>query len=297
MNLPRGNVLLKPTSLELEDLRMKLANLQHHGFNGYVRVDAGAGHFYLFMKEGITKSVVEFSGKSLLLISQLLLDHRLRQTTFALASYVLAPELVDVLSCAYAFQEKYPSNYQVRKKEFRKVLGTLDGDKTIGLVEILGGSEDDSTYLLLNQGRIVTDNFLEAYGQIVTGPEKVSDLIEAVSNQGGSVNIYGEKSEQIERKGKLTQEELSRYRELVVAVESGGLRLGGGNAVRVDEGLLREWSRYGAVQKIEVFVPGGAPEPIKVLGKKGLGNKLSIPPSIQKKMGVAKDEPVLVRPG
>ncbi len=295
MNLPRGNALLKETPLLLEDLKLKLANLQHHGFNGYVKADTGDTAYCAFLKEGIVKSVIEISGRNFSLISELLLYHRLRKASLNLSSFVLSPDLVDVLSNWFAFQEKY-ANYQVRKKEFRKLLSSLDSDKLTGVVEIQGNEKKDSVYFLLSQGHIVTDNFLDAYGQIITGPEKVSDIIEKLSSEGGIINSYGEKFELIDRKGKQMVEELSRYRELTATIESTALRLGGGNVVRVDETVLREWSRYGTVQKVEIIVGQSAPVSYKVTGKKGLGNRISFVSSIQKKLGVNKDELVLVRP-
>jgi hypothetical protein len=295
MNVPRGNVLLKPTILNPEDLKLKISNLQHNSFNGYVKVEKETGsHYYIFLLEGLIRSIVEFSGKTASFITDLIFYHRV-QAPSKVSSYVLAPELVSVLSGAHAFQEKYLS-YQVRKKEFRKVLSTLDSERTTGMLEIVLSSPDDSLYLVFNQGRVVTDNFLDIYGQIVTGPAKVSELIESFSDQGGVVNIYGEKLEEIERRQKAVEEDLRLYRQMEVVIESGGLRLGGGNTVRVDESILKEWGSRGVVQKVEVYVDEAKFEVCKVSGKKGLGNKIAILPGVQKKLGIVKDDFVLVKP-
>lgn len=296
MILPRGNVLLKPTELELKDLRIKLENLKHYGFNGYMQVDIPGSTFYVFLREGILKSVIQVADKRTTLISELLLVHRLRKTLCRISSFVLSSELVDVLSHWYAFQEKYV-NYQVLKKEFRKVLASFDSDKITGMIEIQIPEENSSVYFLLNQGHIVTDSFLDFHGQIVTGVEKVSELIKILSAQGGLISSYGEKHDLIDRKGKQMLEELERYKELVTTVESSFLPFGSSNAVKVDEDLLREWSPSGNIQKIEIFTNQGQMAVFKVASKKGLGNRISLASSLQKKLGLEKDEPVLVRPG
>lgn len=295
MNIPAGNVLLKPTLLAPEDLKQKLSNLQQHGFNGYVKVERkGGASYYVFLLEGLVRSVVEFSGKSSAILSEIMLYHRIKSPC-TIASYVMAPELIAVLAGSFAFQEKYLA-YQVRKKEFRKVLGALDTDKTTGIVEIAGAAGEDPSYLILNQGRIVTDNFLDIYGRVVTGPEKVTELIEYLSDQGGVVNAFGESSDEIERRRKEAERDLGMYKELSVVIESAGLRIGGGNVVKVDDALLREWSSAGSVQKVEILVGEERSEQYKVSGKRGLGDKIAMVAAIQKKLGIGKDEPVLVRP-
>ncbi len=294
MNIPRGSVLLKPTLLSSEDVQLKLSNLKNHGFNGYVKVAGNEKAYLIFMGEGIVSSVVEISGKDISLTSELFLHHYLKKESPTVASYVLAPETISVLSGIHAFQEKY-LNTPIRKKEIRKLLGTLDGERITGMIEIVGKSADDAVFLLLKQGRVLTDNFLDAYGQIITGPEKVTELIESLSNQGGVINIFGETPDEIDRKKQEEEEKLTQYRELVVSVESGGI-LGGGNTVKVDETLLKEWSKIRPVQKLSLLTGSGTLESYKVSGKKGLGNKIVMTASIQKKLRVAKEEYLIVRP-
>jgi hypothetical protein len=294
MNIPRGNVLLKPTSLSGEDVKLKLTNLQNHGFNGYIKITVNERTSFVFMREGITSSVVEISGKNISLAAELLLHHYLRKETPIVASYVLAPETASVLSGSHAFQEKY-LNSPIRKREFRKLLGNLDGERITGMIEIVGSSSEDAVFLLLNQGRIITDNFLDAYGQIITGPEKVNELIESLSVQGGVVNVFGEKPDEIEKKKQLKEETFAQYRELMISVESGGF-LGGGNTVKVDETLLKEWSKTRPIQKLALYVGSETPEIYKVSGKKGIGGKIVMSATIQKKIKAAKDAYILVSP-
>lgn len=296
MNFPRGNVLLKPTALELEDLKIKLANLQHHGWNGYVKAEAGEYAYYIFLKEGLIKGVVQTAHGEALLISELLLYHRLRKLPITLASYVLSPELVDVLSRWYTFSEKYV-NYQVRKQEFLNILKTLDAERMTGAIEIRGVVGKESTFFLLAGGRIVTDTLLDHYGQIVTGPAKVSEIIDKLGAEGGVIAGFGEKSDLIDRKAKEMGERLSQYKELFVSIESGLLPFGNQNTVRIDENIFRDWTRYGTISKIDIIIGQDQPVNCKVTGKRGLGNKIVIGPALSKKLGLLADEPVLVKPG
>lgn len=295
MNLPRGNVLLKPTSLDLDDFKVNLANLQHHEFNGYVLAALSGADFYVFLRRGSIQSIVEFSRGTYGLISELFLNHRLRKAECSLASYVLAPDLVDVLSKAYSFQEVH-RNYPVSKVELNKLLAAAENEKLTGLLEVQNPNNSDSIYLLFHEGKIATDNFLDIYGQILTGADKVFETLEFLSTHGGVINFYGETPNKISAKEKTMTDAFNQFKELTVSVDSSGFLFGGGNGVRIDEKLLHEWSPGGALQKVEVLLEQGASEVFKVSGKKGLGNKLSIPSGIQKKFGFMKEEPVLVKP-
>lgn len=296
MNFPRGNVLLKPISLELEDLKVKLSNLQHHGFNGYVKAEAGDYAYYIFLKEGLIKGIVQSAAQEATLISELLLYHRLRKLPVTIASYVLSPELVDVLSFWYTFSEKYV-NYQVRKQEFLKVLKSLDGERMTGAIEIRGVAGRDSSYFLLAGGHIVTDTLLDRYGQIVTGPAHVSEIIDKLGAEGGVIAGFGEKSELIDRKAKEMGERLSQYKELFVSIESSLLPFGNQNTVRIDENIFRDWTKYGTIQKVDLIVGQEQPVNCRVTGKRGLGSKIVMGPALAKKLGLLADEPLLVKPG
>lgn len=295
MNLPRGNVLLKPTALELEELRIKLTNLQHHEFNGYMVANRAGSSFYVFLRQGKIESVVEFSNEAGVLISEILLYHRLCKSESSIASYVLAPDLVDILSKSYAFQEMH-RNFPLSQKDLSKLLSSLETDKVTGMLELQDSSGGDSKYLLFREGVIATDGFQDFYGQILTAPAKISEVLESFSMQGGVISFFGETPKRIISKEKEMTETLSQYKELTVSVDSSGFLFGGSNLVRVDEALLREWSQTNAIQRVEIFFGAGVSEIFKVNTKKGFGNKISVSSAVQKKFGLSKDESVLVKP-
>lgn len=295
MNLPHGNVLLKPTALQYQDIQKKLENLRNHHFNGYVQVALSETSYRVFLCEGEIQSIVETREDIPALISELLFHYQIRNSSGFTSSYVLAANFVKILSCCYAFQEKF-LNYQIHKKEFQQLLHLLDSEKITGMIEIHLAAASELIYLLLQQGEIATDVFLDSYGQILAGPDKISEIMSTLAEKGGVVNAYGESPEQIEKKKKMMQEELNQYRELSILAESARFLFLGGSGVHVEEEILREWSQDRLIQKVEILTQHDSSHLFKVMGKRGLGNKISMPVSIQKTLGVTKDEVVLVHP-
>lgn len=292
IKIPKGNVLLKETPLPYDDVAVMLENLHHHGFNGYVKVQKDGSQFLLFLREGILSTVIQITGEDASLSQEALLRHRIRQGESVVSSFIFSPEMVNVLASSFAFHEVYV-HYQIRKREFRKVLGSLDNEKQTAVLELQ--TEEEPFYLLLNQGRLVTDNFLDQYGQVVAGHDAVNALIEMIETKGSVLNACGERAEEIERKRRLAEEDLGRMKEVGVVVEPGGI-LKGGAVVKVDEAVVREWQRYRNVDRIEILLPSGRAEQSKIVAKRNIGAKLLVTPAMAKKLSIEKDDTVIIRP-
>lgn len=291
MKIPKGNLFLKETELVFDDITIMLENLKANGFSGYVKFDLEQAISYLFYREGIVSCAVEKSSNKYKMLHESMLDYKLRNTESRVSSYILSSEMVDILSSVYTYNEVY-INYQVRKKEFKKVLEMLEQNRYTGVMEVQQVVEP--VYLLLNKGIVVTDHFLEEYGDILCGTDTVSNIFETVSTSGGTINTYAEKADEIEQKKRFNKEELEKIKKLVVGVESGLLK--GGNVAKIDEVILKEWQRYGEVVQVEIQTISGIIEYVKVGMAKNKGMRILLPPGMLKKFKINRDEMVLVKP-
>lgn len=291
MKIPKGNSFLKETKLDFDDITIMLENLKANSFNGYIKFDSPSFISMLFCKEGMTSCIAEGIGDSYKMLHEPMLQYKLRYAKPVVSSYILSPEMIDVLAGIYAYQEVY-LNYQIRKKEFRKFFDTLQQNKYTGILEVKQLSEP--LFLLLNKGTVVTDQFLEKYGEAVCGTESISQLFDAITTSGGIINTYAEKADEIERKRRACQEDLAKVKELIISVESSLLK--GGNVAKVDEVVFREWQRFGEVTQVEIQTASGIIEYVKIAAAKNKGMKIFVPPAMLKKFKINKDETVLVKP-
>lgn len=292
MEIPKGNIFLKDTKLGLEDVKIMLSNLQNCSFNGYIKFAIQQGDGYIFLREGLITNILEAGSKEIKMIHEKILDNKLRRRDVPVSSYILSSEMVYVLSSCFAFQELY-RNSQLKKRDFKKFLGDLEANETTGIIQIT--AKDSTAILLLSKGKVVMDNLLESYGDILCGPAVVSDYFEFISHYGGVIDVYGEKAEEIERRKRRMEDELARIRELVIGIEPGTL-LSRGNVVKVDESIYREWQRVGNIFKIVLETESGMVEIPKVSVKRNLGHKILFTPALIKKFKLSKDEVVLAKP-
>ena len=291
MKVPKGNPFLKETELDFDDITIMVENLKANSFNGYVKFDSQPFTSILFCKEGMITCIAEWSGNNYKMLHEAMLHYKLRNIKPAVSSYILSPEMIDVLGGVYAYQEIY-LNYQIRKKEFRRFFETLRQNKYTGIMEIKQLSEP--IFLLLNKGTVVTDQFLERYGEAVCGTDSISQLFDTIDTGGGVINTYAEKVDEIERKRRTYQEDLAKVKELIIGVESSLLK--GGNAAKIDEIVFREWQRFGEVAQVEIQTASGIIEYAKITAAKNKGMKILVPQALLKKFKINKDETVLVKP-
>lgn len=291
MKIPKGNLFLKETALEFDDVTIMVENLKANGFNGYVKFDLPQLSELLFLREGIATCVIELNSNNYTMIHESILNYKLRNTECKVSTYILSPEMIEILASLYAYKEVYV-NYKINKKELRQILEILEQNKYTGIMEIQKTQEP--TFILFSRGTVITDQFLERYGEIISGTESISQLFETITNQGSTINAYAEKADEIERKKRICQEYLAQVKELVVGVETGLLK--GGNAAKIDEVVFKEWQKSGEVTQVEIQTESGIIEYAKVTAVKNKGMKILLPPAMLKKIKINKDEMVLVKP-
>jgi hypothetical protein len=217
--------------------------------------------------------------------------NRVKNKEAAVSTYVLSSQIVQVLSCIFAFEGMY-ENYQVKKKDFKKVLSSLESENITGIVHLT--MRDSSRFILMEKGKIVTDSFAQEYGQIVCGLDAVNKLLDQVLNEGATINVFAAKSDEIEEKKRIVQEEAEMEKQLIVRPEGGMFKA---DTVKVDEHLVREWGfKPGSTFDVEIETPDGRSFSMKCQAGRRVGGYINLPVAIMKKLKVRDGDLVNVRP-
>ncbi|MBI2267661.1 MAG: hypothetical protein HYU64_21255 [Armatimonadetes bacterium] len=292
MLLPKGNVVIEDVLMTPADVETMISNLENNGFNGYLKYDIYDSEGYLFFQEGAQIGVVEVANKIPRLVTFEKLDTLIRRKEFTLSTYLVTPSMSRVLSFAYTFRQIY-HGLEITKKELKEILSSFEQERYTGFMEF--STQEDSVYVLTENGKIIKDVFTDKFEQILCGADIVEPVLESLAKTGCTVNALAESSDEIERKKRLAEEDLSRTKELVVAPETGLLK-GGGNAVKIDEGVFKDWARWGTISLVELETIDGSTETIKAVPKKNLGVKILVPGSLFKKLKLREGDMVNIRP-
>ena len=292
MILPRGNPLIEKKSLPFPDINVMITNLENQGFTGFIKLDLLKGNGIIFCIHGaVTRAIeMEESNNKVQPVPRIL--NRLKKKEVNVSTYVFSSRIVGVLSLIFSFQPLY-LDYEVKQKELKKVMTTLEADKYTGIIEVV--TRDGTTYLLIDRGDLVTDSFASEYGQIVCGTEAVSKFLNFVSEDGAVINIYAEKQDEIDTKLKHIQEEMEKIKQLIVKEEKGFFKAG--DTFWVDEYLIQEWKVDNPKNlQLELETPSGVIHIVKGAVGKKLGGYISATASYLKKLKLKEGDLVSVKP-
>lgn len=294
MVLPKGNPLIEQVSLPFPDLNVMLTNLEQQGFTGYVRLELYKVDGIIFYAHGTKVRAVEMDESNIRVHPLPRIINRLKKKDVPTSTYVLSPRIVNVLSLNFAFQPLY-LDYEVKERELKKVMGTLETDAYTGLIEVV--SKDGTSYLLIDQGELVTDFFAQEFGQIIAGTEAVSKFLDFVSKEGATINIYAEKQEEIDAKKKQIDEELEKIKQLIVKEEKGFSIFKASDVFWIDEYIIQEWGiRNVKSLNLELETPEGVIHRVKAQPSRKLGGYISAVGNNLKRYKLSEGDLVSVKP-
>lgn len=293
--LPRGNPLLENMTLPVADIEQMLENLLAEEFVGIVQMKlASATGFFVLRNGKILRALEGTTRGGLVARLPARIYALLRQRSTAEVSvFVMSEAMASVLSTAFAFTAFMPDK-RIDKRELKSVLSTLDSNKLTGFMRVVGPV--GFTYLLVDEGEILTERFAENYGDIVCGPVQVSALLDHVHENGSRVSVRAEKTEAIDRKSEEVDLDLSRIRQLTLKKASALFR--SNEEVKLSEDVFREWGvDTKATFDVEVETADGRMFTYKCKsGSSRLGQRVEVHANMLKDMNVGEGDLVNVRP-
>lgn len=303
MNLPKGNPLFERVKLSYNDIEMLIENLRQNRFNGYIYFDFGRAKAALFFEGGEPETpgedgrnrynAVEIGEDGLFRpIKRQRLFFKLSHRSADISVYVLSAQIVRVLSGIFVFSEVYGDS-DARKKEFKKILNSLEADGISGMMEML--IRGDRHILLLDRGLVVTDNFADEYGQILCGIDRVERFIERAVNEGTRFSVSGVPYDAMSGKIQEADSIIEREKDLKVKTMGGFMKTN--DAVKLDDSIIKSWGlKSSAAFQVEVENADGSIFTVKASGGKNLGSQLSVPAPLMKKMNVKDGDVVSLKP-
>jgi len=294
LQVPKGNMLIEDETLRFDDINTMLTNLEGDGFTGYVKLDLQDSSGLVFYSGGSMVRALEVdpaSGSaSVHLLPRFL--NRIKNRELAVSTYVTSGQIVTVLGGIFAFQPLY-LDYEVKRRELKKVLTTLETGEYSGIIKM--ASREGTHFLLMDHGELVTDRFSREYGQILCGTDAVSELLDYVHKNGATINVYAEKSQEIENRRRLKEEELEKIKQLIAKQDGTFFRAG--DIVKVDEYIVREWGLDAkATFNIELETSEGELYEYKCQAARKMGGYAGLAPAMIKKMGIKEGDLITVRP-
>lgn len=271
MILPKGNTLIERVNLPFPDVNVMLNNLEQQGFTGYVKLELNRFDGIIFFDHGTILRTLEMESGNIKVQPLARILNRAKKGDILTSSYVLSRQLVSVLALNFAFNPLY-LDYEVKEKELKKVLSTLESDAYTGVIEVI--TRDGTSYILVSEGMLITDFFSPEYGQIIAGTEYVSKFLDFISNDGAVINIFAEKQEEIDEKKRTIEEELEKIKQLILREEKGFFKAG--DVFWLDEYILQEWGIKSAKSlQLELETPDGVVLLVKAQPSKKLGGYIS----------------------
>lgn len=294
MHLPKGNPLIEQVGLTSPDIQVMVENLEADQFTGYLQMDIGGVVGYVFFVRGAILRAIEIprGGDPLVRMLPRLMTLVRQQATVETSCYVLSNPLVEVLSQMFAYKPLF-KDYQVKRKELKKVLNDLEQDSYSGLLRVKG--PEGRVFVLLDRGSLVTDRFTSQYGEVLCGSEAVGGLLDYVHNNGSTIHVHAEKATEIDNERRRIEEDLEKIRQLIIREKSGMFRAN--DVVKVAEDIVRDWGiDVKQTFRVEVETDTGEMFEYKCQGGRKLGGYAEIHSAMIKTLNVKEGDLVNVRP-
>jgi hypothetical protein len=282
-------------TLPVADIEQMLENLLADEFVGIVQMKLASATGYFVLRNGRILRALEGTSRGTLVARLPARIYALlrQRSTAEVSTFVMSEAMVSVLSTAFAFTTFMPDK-RIEKKELKSVLSTLDSNKLTGFMRVNG--PQGFTYLLVDEGEILTERFAEGYGDIVCGPVQVSAVLDHVYENGSRISIRAEKVDAIDRKSEEVDLDLSRIRQLTLKKASALFR--SAEEVKLSEDVFREWGvDTKATFEVELETADGRMFTYKCKsGSSRLGQRVEVHSNMLKDMGVGEGDLVNVRP-
>lgn len=292
MVIPKGNKLIEKISLPFPDVNVMIQNLELQNFTGYVKMELPRFEGVIYFDRGTIIRTMEIENSNARIQPLPKILNKSKKEEIVTSSYVMSSQLIQVLSYCFAFQPLY-LDYEVRQKELKKVMSTLETDVYTGIMEVV--SRDGTSYLIVDKGELVMDYFAQEYGQVIAGAESVSRFLDFVSNDGAIINIFAEKQEEIDFKQRSIEEDLEKIKELIIKEEKGFFK--SPEAFWIDEYILQEWGIRNAKSiDLELETPDGVVAVIKAQPAKKQGTYISTQLKNIKKLNLNEGDMVSIKP-
>jgi hypothetical protein len=294
--LPKGNALMtEDVTMSADDVQTMVDNLQTDAFTGYVRLNMGDCSGYAFYTQGSPTRAFEqmTNGDTRVRSFQRLFGGARNQAQVRVSSYILSSKLVSILASAFAYKSLY-KDYQVKRKELKKVLTNLEHDEFSGVLQC--ETPDGRVSVLLDKGEPVHDQFAHHYGQILCGREAITNLFEYVHSNGSTIQVYAEKAKEIENQKKKIDAQIERLQPLVVK-QTSGVFANKETATIDEEIVVKEW---GIDPKATFWVllerADGHSEQVKARSGRKKGNSIEIHQALIKTLQLRDGEEVQAGP-
>jgi hypothetical protein len=209
-------------------------------------------------------------------------------------SYILSSRLAAILGQCFAFKPLY-RDYQVRKKELKKVLDNMTHDSHSGFLQF--EVNNNRAVVVLERGEPIHDQFISQYGEVLCGREVITNLFDYVYSQGALVHVFAEKHNELEARNRRVDEDLDRQISLTVKSAGGGLFGGGKDVIKLDLEYAKSWGFNKTPFQLAVEDADG-----RVLGNfkaQGAAKKsvtIEIPAKLLSEMGLSDGQEVTVYP-
>jgi hypothetical protein len=294
--LPRGNPLIENMTLPVADIEQMLENLLADEFVGVVQMKLATATGFFVLRSGRILRALEGTNRGVLIARLPARIYALlrQRSTAEVSTFVMSEAMVSVLSTAFAFTAFMPDK-RIERKELKSVLSSLDSNKLTGFMRVVG-PQNLPTYLLVDEGEILTERFAEGYGDIVCGPIQVSAVLDHVYENGSRISIRAEKTDAIDRKSEEVDLDLSRIRQLTLKKASALFR--SSEEVKLSEDVFREWGvDTKATFEVELETADGRMFTYKCKsGSSRLGQRVEVHSNMLKDMNVGEGDLVNVRP-
>ena len=279
------------------DLRTMVDNLCADGFSGYIKFELSAGRFaYVFVAHGDQVRAFEMldSRSDIKVAKPERLMNMAGNTGRVQAwSYILSARLAMVLGNSFAFKPLY-RDYQVKKKELKKVLDNMTHDSHSGFLQF--DLADGRAVVVLDKGEPIHDQFISQYGEVLCGRDVITNLFDYVYSQGAVVHVFAEKSHELEVRSRRANDDLDKMIQLTVKPVGGMFT--SKDTVNLDLEYARGWG-YNGKSAFQVAIEDMDGRHLGVFKAKGVSKKnlmLEIPQKIISELGLSESQEVTVYP-
>lgn len=295
LELPKGNrVMPENLALSAGDLSNAVQNLIQDSFTGYLRFELPASRqAWMFFANGkVLRSFEHGNGATRAYKPERLIG-KVAGGSARAASYLLSPRLATPLALSFGFQPLH-TDKTVGKKEFKPLLDEFEGAKRSGFIRFRLANREAA--VVLDAGEIVSDSFIDNYGDIVCGREAITALLDQVHSEGATVSVFGETRADLDRQAHKLDADLERMIQLTPKSVSG--LFAAKDVLKLDFDFLRNW---GLPPKTIFFLvvedlDGRELGIIKTQGAAGKSQILEVPAKILQGWNLAEGQPVQVYP-
>lgn len=279
------------------DLRTMVDNLCADGFSGYVKFELSPGkHAYVFVANGDQVRAFEMTearGDVKVAKPDRLMNMAGGNGRVLAWSYILSGRLANVLGNSFAFKPLY-RDYQVKKKELKKVLDNMTHDNHSGFLQF--DLSDGRAVVVLEKGEPIHDQFISQYGEVLCGREVITNLFDYVYSQGAVVHVFAEKYHELENRSRRANDDLDKMIQLTVKAVGG--MFASKDTLNLDLEYARGWG-FNAKSTFQIAVEDMDGRMLGTYKAKGVSKKnlnLEIPQKIVTELGLQESQEVTVYP-